>query len=196
MDATTLIMQNLDVPHILRHYDFDKVKSDRGGFIRSCCKLHGGSNPTSFVINEDNGLWFCHSGGCGGGDIFTLVEKLEGIPFPKAVSRVAELLGVDIENMEISDKKKRKALNKCGDILIEGIKPVTPKRTGRLREGMRKQVKKTDEGMSVIVSTSSFYDIFQEYGTSRDKSNVGFFGNAVSKVADKAVNAVIEELSK
>jgi DNA primase len=105
MDALTLITQNLDVERILRHYDFDKIKPDGGGFIRSCCKLHGGNNPTSFVINAENGIWYCHTGGCGGGSIYQLVEKLEGIGFMDAVRKVAKLVGVDIDNMEILEHK-------------------------------------------------------------------------------------------
>lgn len=112
-----------------------------------------------------------------------------------------EIVGLDdffdeIKNMEISDSKKRKALNKCGDILLEGIEPSAPKRTGKLRKGLKKQVRKTDEGMSVIVSTSSFYDVFQEFGTSQSKKNVGFFEKGVRSKENEAVRTVIEELSK
>lgn len=105
MDALTLINQNLDVERILRHYDFDKIRPDGGGFIRSCCKLHGGNNPSSFVINSENGVWYCHTGGCGGGSIYMLVEKLEGIGFKDAVRKVAQLVGVDIDNLEILEHK-------------------------------------------------------------------------------------------
>jgi HK97 gp10 family phage protein len=117
------------------------------------------------------------------------------------MSNTIHIVGIDdffdeLKNMEISDAKKRRALKKCGDILIDGIEPSVPKRTGRLRKGLKKTIKKTDEGMSVIVSTSSFYDVFQEFGTSQDKSNVGFFEKAVRAKQSEAVSAVIEELSK
>lgn len=106
MDATTYINQNLDVEKLLRHYDFDNI-SVNTDLIRSCCKLHGGNNPTAFVINKNNGLWFCHTGGCGGGDIFTLVERFEGFSkydFPKTVQWVASFFNLNIDGLSIHNK--------------------------------------------------------------------------------------------
>ena len=80
MDATTLIQQHLDVEALLEHYGFNNIHNN-GDIIRACCKLHGGDNPTAFVINKNTGLWYCHTGECGGGDVFTLVQKFEGINF-------------------------------------------------------------------------------------------------------------------
>lgn len=103
MNATTYINQNLDVEKLLRHYDFQNI-SVSDDLIRSCCKLHGGNNPTAFVINKNNGLWFCHTGDCGGGDIFTLIERLEGFSkqdFPKTVRWVASFFGLNIDGLSI-----------------------------------------------------------------------------------------------
>ena len=104
MDATTYINQNLDVVKLLQHYDFKNITVS-GDLIRSCCKLHGGNNPSAFVINKNNGLWYCHTGDCGGGDIFTLVERLEGFSkhdFPKTVQFVASFFNLDINNLSIN----------------------------------------------------------------------------------------------
>ena len=103
MNAITYINQNLDVEKLLRHYDFQNI-SVSDDLIRSCCKLHGGNNPTAFVINKNNGLWFCHTGDCGGGDIFTLIERLEGFSkqdFPKTVRWVASFFGLNIDGLSI-----------------------------------------------------------------------------------------------
>lgn len=102
----------------------------------------------------------------------------------------------EIKNMEISDTKKRKALRTVGDVLIKGIEPNLPKRTGGYRKELKKRITQTDEGMSVIVNSSKFYDIFQEFGTSQQKSNVGSFEKGVNQSADKAVETAIKELSK
>jgi DNA primase len=104
MDAVTFLEPHIDMHKVLEVYDFDRIK-ERSGMIRSCCKLHGGNNPTGFVVNTNNNLWFCHTGGCGGGDVYDLVRKLEGFTFPQAVKKVAELMGVDIENLEILEHK-------------------------------------------------------------------------------------------
>lgn len=105
MDAITLIQQNLDIEKLLNHYKFEKIKSE-GNFIRACCKLHNGDNPTAFVINKENGLWFCHTN-CGGGDVFTLVQKMENLNFPAAVRWVASFFNINIHNLQISPRKTK-----------------------------------------------------------------------------------------
>lgn len=104
MDALTLLNKHIDMYKLLEHYDFDRVKQE-GSMIRACCKLHGGSNPTAFVVNTSNNLYYCHTGGCGGGDAYSLVRKLEECSFQEAVQIVASIMGVDIENMEILEQK-------------------------------------------------------------------------------------------
>ncbi len=106
MDAVQAILQHMDVNKILTHYDFDKVKND-GNYIRACCKIHGGDNPTAFVMNKDTSLWYCHTGECGGGDIFTLVQKMEGIEFPQAVQWLADFYGINISNLRITERKAK-----------------------------------------------------------------------------------------
>lgn len=103
MDALTLLQQYLDIRAILTHYEFEKVRED-GRFARSCCKLHGGDNSSSFVINVETGLWYCHTS-CGGGDVYTLVQKMEDIEFKQAVRWVAEFFHVDIANLQITERK-------------------------------------------------------------------------------------------
>lgn len=100
----------------------------------------------------------------------------------------------ELKNMEISDIKKKRALNAGGDILEEGIRPNLPKRTGKYQRSTKKQIKRLDEGLSVIVKSAAWWDIFQEYGTSRSKKNVGSFEKGVNQSADKAVQAIIKEL--
>lgn len=107
MDATTYINQNLDVEKLLRYYDFQHI-TIHNDLIRACCKLHNGNNPTAFVINVNTGLWYCHTGNCGGGDIYTLVEKLEGFSkhdFPKTVNWVASFFNLDISGLSINNRK-------------------------------------------------------------------------------------------
>ncbi len=141
MDATTYINQNLDVEKLLRHYNFENI-SINNDLIRACCKLHGGNNPTAFVINKNTGLWFCHTGDCGGGDIFTLVERFEGFSkqdFPKTVQWLASFFNLNINNLSIQSKpsylkelqkftsivKKNRHSNLSEFILKEEVRQVT-----------------------------------------------------------------------
>lgn len=102
MDVVNCILQNIDVLKLLEHYNFENIHHD-GNMIRSCCKLHEGNNPNAFVINEENGLYYCHTN-CGGGDAFTLVEKMEDISFLEAVQWLANFFDVNIEGMEIKER--------------------------------------------------------------------------------------------
>lgn len=104
MDAVSALNEHLDVERILHYYDFERIRHD-GRMIRSCCKLHGGNNPSGFVIDSETGLFYCHTGDCGGGDIYTMVQKLENVPFKVAVAKVASILKVNIEYKEIKERQ-------------------------------------------------------------------------------------------
>lgn len=127
MDAVGLIQQHMSVEKLLEHYNFN-ITLQEGSMARMACKIHGGNNPTSFAINLETGLYFCHTG-CGeGGDIFTLVEKMEGYEgkssFPQAVRWLADFFEVDISGVELSKVKSRNAkeLEKFMKIMQSGKK--------------------------------------------------------------------------
>lgn len=109
MDALALLNQQLDVERILNHYEFQGMKTV-GKYTRACCKMHDGNEPTAFVMNHDDGRWFCHTGDCGGGDVYHLIQHIEGITFTQSVKRLSEILNVDIADLEITDRT-RKQLN-------------------------------------------------------------------------------------
>ena len=86
---------------LLNHYEFENIRTD-DTYIRCCCKLHGGNNPSAFVVNKETGYWFCHTGGCGGGDAFTLVERFEGYAdFGQTVRWLSNFFNVDISGLPI-----------------------------------------------------------------------------------------------
>lgn len=106
MNAVEYINNNLNPMEILEYYEFNNI-TDQGNCIRACCKIHGGNNPSAFCWNKENNLWCCFTGECGGGDVFTLVEKIEGIPFIQAVSKVASILGLNIIGMSVNEPMDR-----------------------------------------------------------------------------------------
>ena len=76
----------------------------------ACCPFHQEKSP-SFHILDNKGLFKCF--GCGEkGDVFTLAMKLEGLSFPEAVEKFAEIAGVqlpkdDYDNRGENDQRKR-----------------------------------------------------------------------------------------
>ena len=102
MDAVSVIRNNMDVERILNHYNINFKYY--GEYIRCCCPIHKGDNETAFVINQDF-LWCCHTSDCGAGDVFTLIEILEDVEFPQAVKITANILGIDVDNLIIAERK-------------------------------------------------------------------------------------------
>jgi len=49
----------------------------QGKQLRGRCPLHGGQNPTAFVVDPSGGVFFCHACGHGGG-IATFIRLMEG----------------------------------------------------------------------------------------------------------------------
>lgn len=100
MDAVKYIEDNLNPIRVLEYYDFKNI-TEADDSIRACCKIHNGNNPTGFVWNKLNNLWFCYTGDCHGGDVFNLIQKIENINFNTSVQKAAYILDLDIEGMEI-----------------------------------------------------------------------------------------------
>lgn len=64
-----------------------------GQQLRGRCPIHQGSNDREFVVTPAKGLFYCF-GGCGGGDLITLVAKVRGVPTKEAAQAIAEHFAV------------------------------------------------------------------------------------------------------
>lgn len=92
MSIVKKLTDKMDVRAVLEELNAQGIKSI-GSELRSCCPVHGGDNPTSFVINKHTGLFYCHSNHCMG-DIYDLIMQVEEIGFKEAVSWLADLQGI------------------------------------------------------------------------------------------------------
>lgn len=81
----------------------------------ACCPFHQEKTP-SFSVNPSKGFYKCF--GCGkGGNAYTFLMEMEGLSFPEAIQRVAEMSGVPLpepiddsqykENKQRANEKKR-----------------------------------------------------------------------------------------
>ncbi|MGH6859968.1 MAG: DNA primase [Phyllobacterium sp.] len=72
-------------------FDRKKTNAPKGDFW-ACCPFHGEKSP-SFHCEDRKGRYHCF--GCGvTGDHFRFLTELEGLSFPEAVQRVADMAGV------------------------------------------------------------------------------------------------------
>lgn len=104
MDLVEYVKENTNPLKILNHYNFREINENEHS-IRACCGIHNGENNSGFIWNKENNLWFCYTGECGGGDVFDLIQKIEGISFKDSVKKAASILGLNTENMSIGERK-------------------------------------------------------------------------------------------
>lgn len=108
------------------------------------CPFHQEKTP-SFNVNEPRQIFHCF--GCGvGGDVFSFLMRMEGLPFPEAVKRLGEKVGIDVEETpdspaEIRRREQHEQLWKINQaacdffhqVLLEGPAGATGRRYLRQR---------------------------------------------------------------
>jgi len=74
------------------------------GRYKGLCPFHKEKTP-SFYVDEEKGLFYCF--GCkAGGDVFTFLEKIEGLSFAEALERLAAEAGVELPERPREKKDK------------------------------------------------------------------------------------------
>lgn len=79
-----------------------------GQSMKGLCPFHMEKTP-SFIVTPKRGSWHCF--GCGeGGDVFSFVEKVEGIDFPAALKLLAARAGVELQQRSPQAETRRQRL--------------------------------------------------------------------------------------
>jgi DNA primase len=91
-DAVAEIKARLDILDVIGGY----VSLHRSGSQHvGLCPFHAEKTP-SFSVSQQRQVFHCH--GCNeGGDIFSFVQRIEGVDFPRALEILAERAGVELE---------------------------------------------------------------------------------------------------
>ena len=94
----------------------------KGSNWMGCCPFHQEKTP-SFSVSPTKGFYKCF--GCGkGGNAYTFLMEMEGLNFPEAIQRVAEMSGVPLpepidDQQYEKNKKKKEEKKQLSDQVIE-----------------------------------------------------------------------------
>ena len=93
MALTDDIKARVDLVDVVADYVPDLKRSGRNYSAR--CPFHQENTP-SFVVFPERQTWRCFGACATGGDVFTFVQRIEGVEFPAALKTLAERAGVAI----------------------------------------------------------------------------------------------------
>ncbi len=127
-------------------WDRRKTNTSRGDYW-ACCPFHGEKSP-SFHCEDKKGRYHCF--GCGvSGDHFRFLTEHDGLSFPEAVERIAELAGVPMPARD-PEAERREAKRMS---LIDVMETATRFFQERLQgpEGARARAYLRDRGLSSVI---------------------------------------------
>ena len=93
LDFRTL-KRTVTIEQVLRSRGVFASMRRRGHRIVGPCPVHGGDNPTAFVVVPRRQLWYCFTQCCAGGDVVELVRRLDGTGYRATAIELARLAGM------------------------------------------------------------------------------------------------------
>jgi DNA primase len=91
-----------------------KTNASRGDFW-ACCPFHGEKSP-SFHCEDKKGRYHCF--GCGvSGDHFKFLTELDGMSFPEAVERIADMAGVPMPARDANEERRERERASLHDVM-------------------------------------------------------------------------------
>lgn len=93
---------------------------------------------------------------------------------------------------EITDSQIRKVANDIGDIVAKEMKSSIAIDTGKSKSSVKKRVRVSEDGAIVTIKPTSYYYHYQEFGTSKDKSNIGKIAKAIESTKGKCIDTAKE----
>lgn len=106
------IKETVDCDLLLSALGFSVFKATSNE-LRCPCRIHGGDNPTAFVLRTDLKRWQCYthhcelSSGNKDNDLVALVMAVRRCSFVDAVTYLASLAGIDLGKPDSEDNKRK-----------------------------------------------------------------------------------------
>jgi len=102
---TEQIKDRLNIAEVVGEY---VPLKQAGQNLKGLCPFHQEKTP-SFIVSPARNTWHCF--GCGeGGDIFSFIQKIEGLDFPAALKMLADRAGVQLPKMASGSSNRRQRL--------------------------------------------------------------------------------------
>lgn len=96
VDEIEQVKERLDIAEVVGSY---LTLKRAGANLKGPCPFHNEKTP-SFMVNPERQIFKCF--GCGeGGDIFTFIEKIEGVDFYNALKILADRAGVTLSSRSV-----------------------------------------------------------------------------------------------
>ena len=93
-----------------------------GSVYKGLCPFHGEKTP-SFIVTPERETWHCF--GCGEhGDIFTFVQRRDGLDFREALERLAEKAGVELSERSAREDRRKRRLREALEAAIAWYREV------------------------------------------------------------------------
>jgi DNA primase len=96
----------------------------RAGQLVGPCPVHGGDNPNAFVINLSKNIWHCFTQCNAGGDVVTLVQRLDNKTYRQTASYLAALANTPKASPRVHQTPMTKAFRPFTKSLT--LNPSTP----------------------------------------------------------------------
>lgn len=115
------------------------------------------------------------------------------------MSGTIELDGLDefqefVEDMFLNITTKKQAVRQGIKVIGQGLENDTPiGPTGELSE-IETSVKESNLAVEGTTKSKAFYDVFQNYGTSEQKANVGYFDRSIEDHKEEAISKVAQTI--
>jgi DNA primase len=137
-DTVQLVKEKLGIIEVVTPY----VKLTKAGkYVRGLSPFTKEKSP-SFFVSPDRGTYYCFSTGQGG-DIFTFIEKMEGVDFRGALKILAEKAGVPLTNERGEDRSRserlREAMARATEFYMNQLAPGSDPYEYALKRGLTKE---------------------------------------------------------
>lgn len=126
MDPKDEIKAKLDIVAVIGEY-LELKPAGMHGF-RALCPFHS-EKSASFHVSSDRQIFHCF--GCGeGGDIFSFVQKMEGMDFPEVLMHLGEKAGVEIKRFSTTEGNTKQRLMGIHELATSFYKKVLTSSSG------------------------------------------------------------------